>query len=83
MSSSFVDELRAADDALSAPLLVIAAGDNGLPEGEVFLDALQSLHQRHSDSTFTLIPDASHYVIASHPNEISTMISEWLPGLDR
>jgi len=77
-AATVADELRAAEAAMDAPLLIIAAGENGLPEGEQFLTALNNLHQRHPNSSFTLIPHASHYVIASHPQEIATMILNWL-----
>ncbi len=72
------DELAAAETKLTAPLLVIAAGNNGLPEGALFLAGLRRLAKDHPSATYYEIPDASHYLIASHAEEIGQIVGDWL-----
>jgi len=71
-------ELKAAEAEMDAPLLIIAAGDSGLPEEDVFLQGLQALDERYADSTFALVPDATHYLIASHSEVVADHIVDWL-----
>jgi pimeloyl-ACP methyl ester carboxylesterase len=71
-------ELEEAESQMTAPLLIIAAGANELPEGGQFRQALQNLDERYPDSTFVLVPDAKHYVIASHPALVAETITKWI-----
>jgi alpha-beta hydrolase superfamily lysophospholipase len=63
---------------MSAPLLIIAAESNELPESEQFLEALRNLDSRYAVSTFVVIPGAKHYVIATHPALVATTITDWI-----
>jgi pimeloyl-ACP methyl ester carboxylesterase len=79
-AKSAVAELSAAESHLTAPLLIIAAEKSdvpGLSTGE-FAQALQALAARKPQSTFVLIPEASHYVMADHPNEVVNAIEAWV-----
>jgi alpha-beta hydrolase superfamily lysophospholipase len=71
-------ELEEAESRMTAPLLIIAAGANELPEGGQFQQALRNLDKRYPDSTFVLVPDAKHYVIASHPALVAETIASWI-----
>ena len=71
-------ELAEAESHIETPMLIIAAGDSELPEGEFFQQALENLAGRHEGSTFHLVPDAHHYVIASHPQLVAELIGEWV-----
>lgn len=71
-------ELEEAESGIDAPLLIIAAGDNELPESEIFLQSLQSLAGRQNNSTFHLVTNARHYVIASHAELVADRIREWI-----
>jgi pimeloyl-ACP methyl ester carboxylesterase len=76
-------ELLAADARLTMPLLVIAAGAcdvPGLPAG-AFQAAAAAFAEQHPQATYVLIPDAPHYVHATHPAEVSAAIKDWLDGL--
>lgn len=72
------EELRQAELDMQAPLLIIAAGNSELPEAEQFLQALQNLHERYHSSTIVMVPDAKHYVIASHPALVAETIADWI-----
>jgi pimeloyl-ACP methyl ester carboxylesterase len=76
------EDLADSEPNISAPLLVIAAGDSELPEGEIFLQSLRDLASRHDGSTFQLIPDARHYVIASHAQLVAAAIEEWAQSIN-
>lgn len=73
-----VNELKAAEAQMSGPLLIIAAESNELPESEQFLQALRNLDARYEDSTFVSVPDAKHYVIATHPAMVANAIIDWI-----
>jgi pimeloyl-ACP methyl ester carboxylesterase len=73
-----VQELQSAEAEMDAPLLIIAAGASGLPEEDVFLQGLQALDERYADAAYVLVPDASHYLIASHAQLVADHIVEWL-----
>ncbi|NTU81140.1 MAG: hypothetical protein HGA45_17450 [Chloroflexales bacterium] len=65
------------------PLLVIAAGAcdvPGLPAG-AFQQAAAAFAARHPHAEYVLIPDAPHYVQATHPASVSAAIEGWLAGL--
>jgi pimeloyl-ACP methyl ester carboxylesterase len=82
-AASVPAELRAAEERLRAPLLVIAAGAcdvPGLPPG-AFPAAAAAFAERHPQATYLLIPGAPHYVQATHPVEVSAAITDWLDGL--
>ena len=71
-------ELAAAEPRITAPMLIIAAGANELPEAALFTQAQQALAARHTDTTLVTIPGATHYVIASHAPDVATSIRTWL-----
>jgi pimeloyl-ACP methyl ester carboxylesterase len=73
------DELRAAEAKLDVPILIIAAGQNELPED--FTGALIALSERQPNSTVVLVPGASHYVQADHPQAVIEAIENWLPAV--
>ena len=79
--ASGVDELAAAQAYLDAPLLVIAAGDSGLPEADVFLTGLRDLAAAHPQATYHEVPGAPHYVIAGHAQEVAQLIERWIATL--
>lgn len=82
-AASVPAELRAAEEHLRVPLLVIAAGAcdvPGLPPG-AFQAAAAAFAERHPQATYVLIPGAPHYVQATHPVEVSVAITGWLDGL--
>ena len=70
--------LRHAEDSLSIPLLIIAAGDTDVPEGKRFTDSLTALAERHPQTTMHVIPDAHHYVMATHPVQTAQIIEDWV-----
>lgn len=72
------EELHQAESEMQAPLLIIAAGNSELPEAEHFLQALQNLHERYHSSTLVMVPDAKHYVIASHSVLVAETIADWI-----
>jgi pimeloyl-ACP methyl ester carboxylesterase len=83
LAASVPAELRAVEGRLTTPLLVIAAGAcdvPGLPPG-AFQEAAAAFAERHPQATYVLIPDAPHYVHATHPAEVSAAITDWLDGL--
>jgi pimeloyl-ACP methyl ester carboxylesterase len=77
-------ELRAAEERLTMPLLVIAAGAcdvPGLPEG-AFQEAAAAFASRQPQAQYVVIPGAPHYVQATHPTEVATTINRWLTRLE-
>jgi pimeloyl-ACP methyl ester carboxylesterase len=72
------EALAAAEQNMDAPMLIIAAGNSELPESDVLLESLQDLAERNEDSTFQLVADARHYIIASHPQFVADAIQEWV-----
>jgi pimeloyl-ACP methyl ester carboxylesterase len=73
-------ELRAAEQRLTMPLLVIAAGECDVPglPNDAFQAAAAAFAQRHPQAEFVLIPGAPHYVQATHPEQVSATIQRWL-----
>jgi pimeloyl-ACP methyl ester carboxylesterase len=77
-------ELRAAEARIDTPLLLIAAEQSdvpGLPVG-AFEVALRALSARKPHATYTLIPGATHYVQANHPQAVIDAIERWLPTIE-
>ena len=70
--------LTAAEALLEAPLLVIAAGSNGLPEAEAFLSGQERLVEQHPTARLVQVAGADHYVLASHPQLVAETIEVWL-----
>jgi pimeloyl-ACP methyl ester carboxylesterase len=77
-AASLPAALRAAEARLDAPLLIIAAGQSELPEADLFLEGLRALAVEHANAEFVEVPDATHYVIASHPQLVGETIERWL-----
>ena len=77
-ASSLPAALVAAEGLLEAPLLVIAAGSNGLPEAEAFLSGQERLVEQHPAARFVRVAGADHYVLASHPQLVAETIEIWL-----
>lgn len=76
-------ELRAAEARLTMPLLVIAAGESdvpGVPAG-AFQGAAAAFAGRHPQAAYVLVPDAPHYVQATHPDAVAGAIERWLAAL--
>lgn len=72
------DVLNQAEQDMASPLLIVAAGETDVPEGEAFRDALVALANRYPRTTYHEIDDANHYLIASHSSLIANYIETWL-----
>jgi pimeloyl-ACP methyl ester carboxylesterase len=74
-------ELRAAEVGLRSPLLLIAAGRTDVPglRAGAFQAALKALAERKPGAAYVLIPDATHYVQANHPQAVIDAIESWIP----
>lgn len=72
------ERLLEAERALSAPLLIVAAGATDVPEGEIFTHGLETMAARHPGATLRRIPGARHYVMVTHAREVATAIVGWL-----
>ncbi len=70
--------LLAAEEGMSAPLLIVAAGATDVPEGERFATSLVALAERYPDAVYHVIPGATHYVMATHPAETANLIEHWI-----
>jgi pimeloyl-ACP methyl ester carboxylesterase len=79
-AASAGDELRAAEQKYNAPLLAIGAEKGNVPELPVgaFANALKALTSRKPNATFVLIPNATHYVQAEYPAQVSAAIENWM-----
>ena len=82
-AATLPERLAEAEAQLSTPLLVIAAGQTELPEAEAFYNGLEGLAERHPAATFVTVPEAKHYVIASHPQEIAEFVELWLNDVSK
>ena len=84
-AASAAAELRAAEQHLDMPLLLIAAEHSEVPElpTGAFATAVEALAARTPNSTFVLVADAPHYLQASHPDEVIQAIEAWLPSTER
>lgn len=84
-AASAANELRAAEQAFNAPLLAIGAEKSNVPELPVgaFAHALQALATRKPNATFVLIPNATHYVQAEYPQEVSAAMQKWIASLEK
>jgi len=78
-------ELRAAEDRLVMPLLVIAAGASDVPElpPGAFQHAAAAFAQRHPQAQYVVVPGAPHYLQATHPQAVVTAIEAWLRAAPR
>jgi pimeloyl-ACP methyl ester carboxylesterase len=82
-AASLVPALSAATGAWDdTPLLIIAAGQNGLPEEANFLQSLKNLAATHPQTTYAEIAGAHHYLMAQHPEEVAGLMQTWLASLD-
>jgi pimeloyl-ACP methyl ester carboxylesterase len=70
--------LRASESARTVPMLIIAAQDTDVPEGELFTRSSEALAVRNPDSTYVLVAGAGHDLIATHPGEVADTIRAWL-----
>ena len=83
-ADSLVPALTAATSAWDdVPLLIIAAGKNGLPEEANFLQSLKHLAATHPQTTYQEIEGAHHYLMAQHPETVADWMRAWLTDLDR
>jgi pimeloyl-ACP methyl ester carboxylesterase len=69
-----------AEKHIKVPLLIVAAGATDVPEGAAFSVSLQALATRHPNTTYFVIPDATHYLIASHVDETASLMTAWIQG---
>ena len=67
-----------AEDSITAPMLIVAAGATDVPEGERFAQSLAALADRRPAAAYHVIPGARHYVMATHPAETAALIVNWL-----
>jgi len=73
------DSLLDAVMMLDVPLLVFAAEQVDVPEGQAFHQSLLDLNTSYGTlSELIVIPDGKHYIIATHPSEIANSISNWI-----
>ena len=77
-AESLPADLRMAESQMEAPLLIIAAGQSEIPEAALFLEGLRALAGQRANAELVEVPDAAHYVIASHPQLVSETIERWL-----
>lgn len=79
-AQSVPTDLRAAEERLDMPLLVIAAGASDVPElpAGAFQDAAVAFAARHSQAAHVVVLGAPHYVQATHPGEVAAAIEGWL-----
>lgn len=73
-AASAATELAAAEPRIDAPILVITAGANELPEAALFAQAQRAFAARHPHSTLTTVPGATHYVMASHAPDVAALM---------
>ena len=74
-------DLKEAENGLTAPLLILAAGQSNVVPGQPpgsFARALQALADRYPDATLILFPEARHYVQAEQPEAVARAITEWI-----
>jgi pimeloyl-ACP methyl ester carboxylesterase len=76
-------ELRAAEIALNTPLLLIAAEQSDVPDLPIgtFAVALKALSERKPNATYALVPQAGHYVHATHTQDVTSIIEQWLSSI--
>ncbi|MFN2167818.1 MAG: alpha/beta fold hydrolase, partial [Anaerolineae bacterium] len=77
-AESLPADLRIAESQMEAPLLIIAAGQSEIPEAALFLEGLRALAGQRANAELVEVPDAAHYVIASHPQFVGETIERWL-----
>ncbi len=83
-AASLVPALTAATGVWDdVPLLIIAAGKNGLPEEANFTHSLQRLAATHPQTTYHEIDGAHHYLMAQHPETVADWMRAWLTELAR
>jgi pimeloyl-ACP methyl ester carboxylesterase len=82
--STMAADLRAAEQRLDMPLLIIAAGKSNVMNlgVGVFANSAKELSDRKPNSTFILIPDAKHYIQAEQPQVVIDAIETWLATLN-
>jgi len=81
---SFVSEnltteaLTAAVDLLDIPMLIFAAEQTSVAEGQAFTDSLIALDANYAQSELITVPDARHYLIVTHADLLAENIIEWI-----
>lgn len=68
--------------ALDVPLLIFAAEQTDLPEGDAFHQALLALDETYAQSDLILIPDGRHYIIVTHAEQLAADMVAWINGLN-
>lgn len=66
------------EQAVDAPLLIVAAEATDVPEVEVFTRGLEAMAERYPGATLRRVPDAGHYVMVTHAQEVAAAIVGWL-----
>jgi pimeloyl-ACP methyl ester carboxylesterase len=76
-------DLRAAEQKLDMPMLIIAAGRSNVMNLGVgaFAKSAKELSERKPNSTYILVPDAKHYIQAEQPQVVIEAIETWLTTL--
>jgi pimeloyl-ACP methyl ester carboxylesterase len=76
-------DLRAAEEKLDMPLLIIAAGKSNVMNLGVgaFAKSAKELAERKPNSTYILVPDSKHYIQAEQPQILIDAIETWLTTL--
>ena len=76
-------DLRAAEEKLNMPLLIIAAGQSNVMNLGVgtFAKSAKELSERKPNSTYVSIPNAKHYIQAEQPQVVIDAIEAWLATL--
>ncbi len=71
-------ELTEAVDSLDAPILIFAAEQTNVAEGQAFTDSLIALDASYAQSELITVPDARHYLIVTHADLLAENIIEWI-----
>jgi len=70
--------LSDAVDRLDVPMLILASAETDVPEGQAFSESLFGLHDIYTQSELITIPDAGHYAIVTHVDQLAEHIQEWM-----
>ena len=70
--------LSDAVDRLDVPLLILASAETDVPEGQAFYESLRALHDTYPQSTLITIPEARHYAIVTHVDQIREHVLDWM-----
>ena len=59
-------------------LLTLASAETDVPEGQAFYESLRALHDTYPQSTLITIPDARHYAIVTHVDQLKEHVLDWM-----